>query len=147
MRRDRLHFAHLFHGGNKNHACAGVFQKIERLVRSEGGVYGDIDDAAVNAGKISNHPFRAVLAQDGHAIALLESPLLQDAGQAGHVSIELAGGNDLPCGAALEHDVALHVMLNRSKKDVDQGPDFHTYEPVSTPLRTIATTESVRLER
>ncbi len=115
---DGLHFAQLFQRGNKNHSRARILQEIQSLVRGQRGVNRHVNNAAVHAGKVGNHPFGAIFTQDGDPITFVNAPLFQGPGKRGDVAIKLARGDDLPFTTSLEHDVAFHIVCNRSKENV-----------------------------
>ena len=87
---DGLYLLQLFSGGDKGHPRSGMADKIGGLVGGQRGVDGNVNDSAADAGEVGDHPFRAILAQDGNAVALLQAPLAKGPGQVGDIFVILA---------------------------------------------------------
>ena len=62
---------------------------------SLGRVDGDVNCAQQQGGEVSDRPLRAVLAEDGDAIALANPPSLQLARGSEDLRLQLGGGNRL----------------------------------------------------
>ena len=80
----------------KTSFCSGVLQHITALVSREGCVDRDDRPANEQCGEVGNRPLGPVLAQNGHTVTVLNSPVLEALGGSHRALVKLAGGNRLP---------------------------------------------------
>ena len=95
------------------------------MFRRKRGVKRNRNGFQQQTGEVGDGLFRAILAQDGDAVAASNSPGSEGSGSAGDFLGELARGNRQPfAGLAMEHD-SFEISFDGCKKDVIQRADAH----------------------
>jgi len=113
-------------GREENYAAAGIVQHECGLFGREGSVERDGHRTEKQGGHVGGGPFRPVLAEDGHAIALADAPFTQDSRCADDVAAELLRRDGEPVTGllAVQHG-AVEIALDCGEENVVQRGDAH----------------------
>ena len=92
----RMHLLRLLPRRDHHNLCAAVAQHVPHLLGGQRGIQRNIHGPQSQHGEVRHRPLPAVLAQQGHAVALAHSPSRQTRRQRAHPPIRLHRSNRLP---------------------------------------------------
>jgi hypothetical protein len=113
---NRQHLFQLTLGGHNHYARSGIVQNVCSLLRRLGGINGNSDGAQGKGREVGDRPFRAVLGENGDAIAFANSPRLEPAGYTDNVAVEFARRDRHPAqNLFLQHDAIASALADRQQ--------------------------------